>query len=134
MLTPLVALVLWTMVVWAWLYVTRIPAMQSAQIHPQKAIHPGSLDVLPMGARVVADNYNHLHEQPTLFYAVCLAAHAAGADGAFNVALAWAYVGARVAHSLVQIVVRRVALRFYVFAASSVVLAVLAVRLLLALV
>jgi hypothetical protein len=50
----------------------------------------------------VADNYNHLHEQPTLFYALALGAQLVGADDTVNVGLAWAYVAVRVVHSLVQ--------------------------------
>lgn len=127
-LTPVLALISWTLIVWAWMYATRIPAMQKAKIDPQAAIHPGSLSVLPTSARVVADNYNHLHEQPTIFYALAFYTHLAGAADGINVALAWTYVALRVAHSLAQIVVRVVALRFAIFAAGSLVLIVIAVR------
>ncbi|MCB2114185.1 MAG: MAPEG family protein [Parvularculaceae bacterium] len=133
MLTPVLALVCWTLIVWIWMYATRIPAMQKANIDPQSAIHPGSLSGLPQAARVVADNYNHLHEQPTIFYALALYAHLAGAGDAINIGLAWAYVGVRIVHSLVQIIVRRVTLRFSVFATGSVILMAIAVRCVLAL-
>ncbi len=132
-LTPVLALVCWTLIVWVWMYATRIPAMKKAKIDPQSAIHPGSLSGLPTGARVVADNYNHLHEQPTIFYALALYAHLAGAADPINIWLAWAYVGLRIVHSFVQIVVRRVMLRFFVFATGSVVLILMAIRCVLAL-
>jgi len=132
-LTPVLALACWTLIVWVWMYATRIPAMQKAKIDPQSAIHPGSLSGLPTGARVVADNYNHLHEQPTIFYALALYAHLAGAADPINIWLAWAYVGLRIVHSFVQIVVRRVMLRFFVFATGSVVLILMAIRCVLAL-
>jgi hypothetical protein len=105
MLTPALALIVWTLIIWIWMYATRLPAMQAAKVDPQSAIHPGSLDVLPVGARVVADNYNHLHEQPTIFYALAFYTHLAGPADEVNVSLAWAYVALRVVHSLVQIVV-----------------------------
>ncbi|MGD9801114.1 MAG: MAPEG family protein [Parvularculaceae bacterium] len=133
MLTPVLALVCWTLFIWAWMYATRIPAMRKAKIDPQSAIHPGSLSGLPTDARVVADNYNHLHEQPTIFYALALYAHLAGAADPVNVWLAWAYVGLRIVHSFMQIVVRRVMLRFLVFATGSVVLILMAIRCVLAL-
>ena len=133
MLTPVLALVCWTLIVWVWMYATRIPAMRKAKIDPQSAIHPGSLSGLPTDARVVADNYNHLHEQPTIFYALALYAHLAGAADPVNVWLAWAYVGLRIVHSFMQIVVRRVMLRFLVFATGSVVLILMAIRCVLAL-
>ncbi len=127
-LTPALALVCWTLIVWLWMYATRIPAMQQAKINPQSAIHPGALSVLPASVRVVADNYNHLHEQPTIFYALVFYTHLAGAADTANIALAWTYVGLRVAHSLTQIIVRVVAVRFAVFAVGSLVLIAIAAR------
>lgn len=126
MLTPVLALIVWTLIIWCWMYATRLPAMQKAKIDPQAAVHPGALSGLPMEVRVVADNYNHLHEQPTLFYALAIYSHLAGNDGAVAVALAWFYVAARVAHSFAQIILRKVAVRFMIFAAGSLALIVLA--------
>jgi hypothetical protein len=133
MLTPVLALICWTLIVWIWMYATRIPAMRLAQIDPQSAIHPGSLAGLPTRVRVVADNYNHLHEQPTIFYALAVYTHLVGLGDEVNATLAWAYVGARIVHSLVQILIRRVMLRFSVFVAGSLMLAAIAVRDVLAL-
>jgi hypothetical protein len=128
MLGAVVALVAWTLVVWLWMYGTRIPAMQRLKLDPQEARYPGALNVLPAGARQVADNYNHLHEQPTIFYALALAIHAGGwTDGLF-IALAWGYVGLRVLHSLVQGMINVVTLRFAVFAAASIVLMIMCMR------
>ena len=42
-LTPVLLLVLWTAIMWLWMYATRIPAMQKAQINPDDARHPGTL-------------------------------------------------------------------------------------------
>jgi hypothetical protein len=133
MLTPVLALITWTLVIWGWMYATRIPAMQKAKIDPQSAIHPGSLETLPDKVRVVADNYNHLHEQPTIFYALCLYTHLAGVADALTVGLAWAYVALRVVHSVVQIIVRRVTLRFFTFVAGTLCLIAIAAHDLLAL-
>ena len=129
MLEPMFALVAWTLVVWAWMYALRIPAMNKAGIDADKAArHPGDggLDKLPSNARAVADNYNHLHEQPTIFYALAIYSYANGMDNwAWTVGLAWAYVALRVAHSLVQNTINRVMVRFGVFAASTLVLVAL---------
>ena len=133
MLTPLLGLVIWTLIVWCWMYVRRIPAMQKAKIEPQSALHPGALTSLPTDARVVADNYNHLHEQPTIFYALATYSHLVGVADAFNIALAWGYVVLRIAHSLAQIVVKQVIVRFSLFALSTIVLIVMALRNLFAL-
>ncbi len=133
MLTPVLALVSWTLIIWIWMYATRIPAMQKAKIDPQSAIHPGSLAVLPKNVRVVADNYNHLHEQPTIFYALAIYTHLAGATDGVTVSLAWAYVALRVVHSFMQIIVQRVMFRFMAFALASICLVAIAVHDLLAL-
>lgn len=128
MMTPVLALVVWTLMVWMWMYATRIPAMKKAKVHPQSAIHPKALDTLPTDARVVADNYNHLHEQPTIFYALAIYSYLVGVGDPLNVWIAWGYVALRVAHSLVQIVMKRVMIRFSVFALSSVLLMAIAAR------
>ncbi len=133
MLTPVLALISWTLIVWVWMYATRIPAMHQAKIDPQSAIHPGSLSSLPENARVIADNYNHLHEQPTIFYALAFYTHLVGAGDTVNIWLAWIYVAVRIAHSLAQIVVRKVMVRFLLFVLAAIVLIVLASRDLMAL-
>ncbi len=127
-LTPALALICWTLLVWTWMYATRIPAMQKAKIDPQSAIHPGSLSVLPASVRVVAENYNHLHEQPTVFYALVFYTHLAGGADAVNILLAWGYVGLRVAHSFAQIVVRVVIVRFTIFVFATSALIAIAIR------
>src|SRR5262245_5911423 len=128
MIPPVLALVAWTFVMWVWMYATRIPAMQRAKIDVAELSRTGAaLDLPPEVARV-ADNYNHLHEQPTIFYAVALAAAVAGAGDALNVGLAWFYVATRVAHSLVQATRNVIPLRFAVFALGSLTLLLLLVR------
>ena len=128
MIAPVMALVAWSLVIWVWMYVQRIPAMQKAGIKPQDARFPGSLDRLPDAARQAADNYNHLMEQPTIFYAAALAIEVAGHADGMAVHLAWVYVGLRVLHSLVQVSINLVALRFLVFAVSTGVLAGMVIR------
>lgn len=132
MLAPVLALVCWTLVMWVWMYVTRIPAMSRAGLVPSKVREKKELDVLPRKVRQVADNYNHLHEQPTLFYALAFYCHLAGTGDATNVTLAWAYVGLRVAHSLFQALVNFIPVRFAIFALASLALMGIAVRCVLA--
>ena len=125
-LSPVLVLVAWTFFMWVWMYATRIPAMSAARIDAQQAAHPGSLDALPSRVRAVADNYNHLHEQPTVFYALMFFAALTGGGDALAMNLGWAYVAARIVHSLVQATVNRVMVRFVVFVAGSLVLMALA--------
>jgi hypothetical protein len=83
---------------------------------------------LPADVRWPADNYNHLHEQPTQFYAISLALALLGADDDLNVKLAWGYVGIRVVHSLVHAVANPIMVRFFLFVLSSATLAGLTAR------
>ena len=134
LLQPVVALVAWSMVMWAWMYVTRIPAIQRAKMKLDPFAPRGEqMSTLPAEVRWKADNYNHLMEQPTLFYAVCLAGALAGKAGAVDLGLAWAYVGLRVVHSLVQALGNKIEVRFALFLLSSLVLLAQTVRLALAL-
>ena len=128
-LQPVLILVVWTLIIWMWMYATRIPAMQAAQINPDDARHPGTYaGQLPPNVRAAADNYNHLHEQPTIFYALMMFAALTGGGDNLATYLAWGYVGLRILHSLVQILSPKVMLRFLVFSVSTIVLLVFAVK------
>jgi hypothetical protein len=125
-LGPVVALAGWTMLVWIWLYATRLPAMSRAGIDGTKMVGTTGKslreELVAKGeerASWVADNYNHLHEAPTVFYAIAIVLAMIGQGDNLNVTFAWAYVGLRIAHSLSQMIGNRVMLRFSLFALSS---------------
>ena len=124
-LQPVVALAAWTMVMWLWMYITRIPAMNKAKIDVQRLVNDpdASLDrTLPASVQWKAHNYNHLHEQPTVFYAIAITLAMLGQGEGINALLAWMYVGLRVIHSLVQATANVVMVRFVLFALSSLIL------------
>jgi hypothetical protein len=136
MMAPVLALIVWTLVMLVWLYARRIPAMRKAGIDPAKIKGSESYASMPpMDPKAVwvADNYNHLHEQPTIFYALCVYSHLMGVMDGFNVSLAWAYVAIRIVHSLIQVTRNYVPLRFVIFNVGSLVLMVIALRNVLAL-
>jgi hypothetical protein len=83
---------------------------------------------LPARVRWKADNYNHLMEQPTQFYAVALALAVLGDASPWSVGLAWTYVLLRVVHSLWQVLVNTIQVRFALFSVSSLVLFALIFR------
>jgi hypothetical protein len=128
MMAPVLGLVMWTFVMWAWLYAVRIPAMRAAGIDPAKVKGRESLSLLPPQVNWVADNYNHLHEQPTVFYALCTYSFLVGVKDDLNIWLAWAYVAIRIVHSLVQATRNFVPLRFAIFMLGTLVLLAIAVR------
>jgi len=125
-LQPAVTLMIWTMLVWCLMYLRRIPAMQKSPDIDVKHLHggtTGALDgVLPDRVQWPAHNYNHLHEQPTVFYAVAIVLAIVGAGDGVPALLAWIYTGLRIIHTLVQVTANRVMVRFILFAMSSVVL------------
>ncbi|GAA0673621.1 hypothetical protein FHT00_001518 [Sphingomonas insulae] len=127
-LRPMVALIAWTLVMLVWMLATRLPAMKAAGANLGTLVGSKAADAdraLPPQVQWKAHNYNHLMEQPTLFYAICTVIALSGTGDGINAAIAWVYVGLRVAHSLVQATVNRVGPRFMLFMASTVALAAL---------
>lgn len=131
MIAPVLALVCWTFVMLFWMYATRIPAMRKLNVDMVDLSRTGAPLMLPPQVARVADNYNHLHEQPTIFYALALAAQFAGVTDAISVGLAWSYVVARVVHSMTQATRNVIMVRFMVFAAGTLILLTLLIRTLL---
>ncbi|MFM5884855.1 MAG: MAPEG family protein [Novosphingobium sp.] len=137
-LKPLAVLAGWTMIMWIWMYATRIPAINKLP----KPTEPGADQgwtgsmlegLLPRDVQWKAHNYNHLHEAPTVFYAVALALAMIGGGDGLNAKIAWAYVALRIAHSIFQATVNKVAPRFILFALSSLCLMALTLHLIIAL-
>lgn len=123
MLRPVVALVLWTFFMWGWMYVVRIPAIRAARMRLDPDAPRGEqMAQLPAKVRWKADNYNHLFEMPTVFYAIALTHALLGTQDAVNLGLAWAYVATRVLHSLFQALVNVIVVRFGLFFLSSLIL------------
>ena len=120
---PIVALIVWTWVMWLWMYATRLPAIAKAPTLDTKTWVGGTArqldDALPPRVQWVAHNYNHLFEQPVLFYALALTIAFLGHGHGVNTKIAWAYVGIRVIHSLFQALVNRVVVRFVLFLLGS---------------
>ena len=118
LLGPVVALVAWTLIMFIWMYITRLSAMKRAGISLKGRVgtRGGALEgVIPDEANWKAHNYNHLMEQPTIFYAIVLALALMHFDAPINVYLAWGYVVLRIVHSLIQATVNVVTWRFLVF-------------------
>ena len=122
LLAPLVVLVAWTLVVMAWMAVTRLPAMKKAGIDVTKLVggRGANLEgVIPDHVQWKSHNYTHLLEQPTIFYAIVITLALMGMDQPVNVWLAWGYVGLRILHSLIQCTSNIVRFRFPIFSLAS---------------
>lgn len=122
-LIPVVALVAWTLLVMLWMLVTRLAEFKRLGV---------TFDNIPAGSRGVdldgkadataqwkSHNYNHLMEQPTIFYAIALTLALMEFGSGINYWLAWGYVGFRVLHSLVQCTVNVVRYRLLLFSLAS---------------
>jgi hypothetical protein len=129
MLHAIVAMGFLTLVMFLWMVATRLPAMRRAGLTPQDAAHTAALKTqLPSESQRVVDNYNHLFEAPTLFYAMVLAIVALGHADPLHARAAWAFVALRVLHSLVQATFNRVTVRFTLFTLSWLALGLMVVR------
>jgi hypothetical protein len=122
-LVPVVVLVAWTLVVMVWMMIARMREFRRLGV---------TLSNIPDGARGIdlegkaeasaqwkSHNYNHLMEQPTIFYAIALTLALMGMGGGINTWLAWGYVGFRIVHSMVQGTINVVRLRLTLFSLAS---------------
>ena len=131
-LQPILFMGLLSLVMMLLMYITRIPAakvLEAEGVDLQKLSHPAQLGgVFPSKVERFADNYNHLWEQPTLFYAVVLVIWALGHTDEVHLAAAWAYCGLRLVHSTEQVTINHVWVRFSLFFMSWIALAVMLIR------
>jgi len=132
-LAPVLALIIWTLLIWVLMYARRIPAMQAAKIDPDTAKSPDGKwkEQLPLSVQASAHNYNHLLEQPTIFYALMFYVAITVQMSTPIFYAAWAYVMLRVLHSFVQVSSGKVILRFTLFSLSTLVLIAMVIMTLL---
>jgi len=120
-LLPVLTLAFWTFIIFAIMAPARFYFLRMK--HPQTAAHTKNLKgVLPPWTERVADNYNHLFEQPVIFYVVALSIAVINNIEPLMIQLAWVYVALRVLHSIVQITFNFVPLRFTLFVTSWLIL------------
>ena len=128
MIAPVLALIAWSLFMLVWLYAARIPAMFGLGMTPADFKTPEGATRLPPEVSAVANNYSHLMEQPTLFYALCLAIQIGPfTDDIFRM-LAWIYVILRIVHSLIQATSNIVIMRFMIFVCSTLILVIMTWR------
>lgn len=118
LLGPVIALVAWSLVMLIWTMIARYPLLKGREI-PDGARGADLERAVPGNAHWPSHNYSHLMEQPTLFYAIVLAMVIMDFDMPINLWIAWAYVGLRVIHSIVQATVNRISVRFPLFLLST---------------
>ena len=131
-LAPAAFLAAWTMVVFLWLLARRLPAFKAAGVKlrevPAGTRGGDSEAEMPVKANWVSHNYTHLMEQPTVFYPVVIMLALLGDNSSLSFNLAWGYTVLRVLHSLWQLNVNTIPVRFALFGLSTVCLIILAAR------
>ena len=130
-LAPAAALIVWSLIMLFWMTATRLPALARLKLPPEKTVGGRGSDldgVLPPQIQWKSHNYNHLMEQPTLFYAVVIILAVLGQGAGLNLWLAWSYVGLRIAHSIWQTTVNTIPLRLTLFLLSTVALVILSIN------
>jgi hypothetical protein len=127
-----VALVVWTLIVQAWMLSTRLRALRSAGISLKNRRGGSSRNalegILPNRVSWKAHNYANLMEQPTVFYAVVFALVALGSQSNLSSWFAWLYVASRIVHSLIQATVNIVTYRLAAFTVGSLCVSALAAQ------
>mgnify|MGYP001467228570 FL=1 len=99
---------------------TRLPSIIKYFGKLQAAKHSEDLRPnLPTAARNITDNYNHLFEQPTLFYALVTYIYLMQHVDTIHLYLAWFYAALRIAHSVIQITSNNVSYRALMFIGSG---------------
>ena len=123
LLTPVFILILWTFAITAIMACGRVKFTKD----PQDAAHTKDLKgLMPAWVERTSDNYNHLFEQPVAFYVVTLSIALINNIEPLMVQLAWAFVAVRIVHSLVQLTINIVLLRFVIFAIGWLIIAYMA--------
>ena len=123
LLTPVFILILWTFAITAIMAYGRVKFTKDTQ----DAAHTRDLKgMMPAWVERTADNYNHLFEQPVAFYVVTLSIALMNNIEPLMVQLAWGFVFVRIIHSLVQLTINIVLLRFAIFAIGWLIIAYMA--------
>ena len=123
LLTPVLVLIIWTFIIFLIMAFGRVSFMNNPQ---DAADSKDYKNQLPTWVNRTADNYNHLFEQPVAFYAVTLTIALVNSFDSLIVQLAWAYVLIRIIHSLVQLTINIVLVRFFLFASGWLIIAFMA--------
>jgi hypothetical protein len=125
---PMLAMFLWTVVVLLRNMQVRVAALNRGELTNKyfellKGAEPSE------AVQKTGNHFRNLTEMPPLFYIICLAVMFLGRTDVYFIVLAWSYIALRVGHSLIHLSVNKVAARFFLFAASNILLLIMWVSL-----
>lgn len=102
MIYPIFAMFSLTLTVLVLLFKARVMATRQKLVSPAYFLTYSTNEREPEKALAMSRNFTNLFEAPTLFYVVCIAIIVVNAENFILIGLAWAYVIARVLHSLIH--------------------------------
>lgn len=118
-LYPLFAQVSLTLLVWLWMYTTRIYALKKNRIDANELRTTEDEHRLLSSVLGPSENLVNLFEMPVLFYVACLLAYISHSMSAVLLTLAWLFVVFRAMHSMIHCSYNRVMHRFSAYFISS---------------
>src|SRR6266700_877938 len=125
---PVSVLAIWTLMVVLLVGVRRVRAARAGRV-PRDAFKLGEAPGVPGDVVVANRNLMNLLELPVLFYVAAIALYVTHHVTPRILALAWIYVGFRLAHSAIHLTSNRILRRLAVFALGNIVLAAIWVAL-----
>ena len=123
-LYPMFALAAWTLVVLLLIPIARVRSARRREIVVDDFKY-GESPAVPPAVSIPNRNYMNLLELPMLFYVVCVVLYVTAGASTTTIALAWAFVGLRIVHSLIHLSYNQVVHRLAAFTASNVALVML---------
>ena len=129
---PVAALVFLTLLVWVFMYQKRLGFMRKHKLDPEAFQNKAESEKALAPVAGPSDNLKNLFEMPVLFYLLCVVLFLLGRVDAMFLNLAWAYVGFRTIHSLIQSTYNRIVHRFSAYTLSMIVLVWMWLRFVLA--
>ncbi len=119
-LQPLCGQVLLTLLIWSWMYYTRLTTMAKFKIDPQNlADTEGKGYEILKSVQNPSDNFENLFEMPILFYIALIVLYITNTVDSLYLNLAWFYVVFRSIHSLIHCTFNKITLRFTAYLFSS---------------
>lgn len=123
----MIVLVFWTIIVLLMIPRRRFGAARRRLVTARDFAF-GESDNVPGEVRIPNRNYMNLLELPVLFYVACITLVVTAKVEPWSVGLAWAFVVARIAHSVVHLTYNNVFHRLRIFALSAILLIALWMR------
>jgi hypothetical protein len=121
LLIPGCAQALLTIMVWFYMYYTRLTTLKRKRVRPQDLADASKFDAALNDVVNPSDNLENLFEVPMLFFVAILFIESKSLNDSTYLALAWAFVAFRALHSIIHCTSNIIVYRFsaYIFASLS---------------